>query len=55
MATVAAEEAKDEINLSVIPTDDAKEVGVNDVFWEVLEKDNKEKGIGEIREGSTRF
>jgi hypothetical protein len=29
--TVTAEEPEDEINLSVIQTDDAKEVGVNDL------------------------
>ena len=79
--TVTAEEPRDEINLSVIPTDDAQEACVNDLFkiegvyknpnfkpwysvdpnnevkllWEVLEKDNNEKGIEEIGEGSTCF
>ena len=81
VVTVAAEEPKDEINLSVIPTVDAKELGVNDLIkidgvyrnpnfkpwscldpnkevkllWEALEKDNNEKGIEEIGEGSTCF
>ena len=78
---VIAKEPKDEINLAVIPNDDANEACVNNLFkiegvfknpnfkpwssidpnkevkllWEALEKDNKEKGIEEIGEGSTCF
>ena len=81
VVTVTLEEPKDEINLTVIPVDDAKEACVNDLFqikgvyknpnfkpwysvdpnnevkllWEVLEKDNNEKEIEEIGEGSTCF